>query len=188
MSESIDLSAGPAPLVAAMSSVQTETGSTFFAGFVIQPTDQLCAAIASAYDLLMENPTICKIQLHCDGVVLPGSDYYRLADSALSESEQEQLEDVLNALSEGGARAVASDEVALFNSASANGIGGMTLTISKYSPPSIRVHEKYSYEEFTSGNFEELSPPAQQRFLAAIYAPQAPGALACPEATPACTA
>jgi hypothetical protein len=146
----------PSQIVAALSSSGGDTGTTYFAGYVLDITDKLRETIDRMYEVLAGDDDIHSIAINVSGFVVPGGDNDGPDD--VREHDKEKLEELIDDLQQVEPRAPTAKELRLLKKMEVHGCRGERLVISKYVDPYIVCHEKYGYEEFTSVSIGLLSP------------------------------
>ena len=145
-----------------ISSDSGELASSFFAGYVLDVDENLKAEINQAWEILAKNSSFHSIQIEVRGNALPGSDYF---GDQPSERDRERLADTLDALVE--PRAVRKRESALLKRCAVWGARGHRLVVCRFVAPSLRLHQKYDGEQFTSPWLDMLAPEGLKREWAA---------------------
>lgn len=146
----------PSQIVAALSSSGGDTGTTYFAGYVLDVTDKLREKIDSLYEVVTSDDDIHSIAISVSGFVVPGGE--NDGPDNVRESDKEKLEELIDDLQQVEPRAPTAKELRLLKKMEVHGCCGERLVISKYVDPYIVCHEKYGYEEFTSVSIGLLAP------------------------------
>ena len=152
----------PTQIVASLSSSGGDSGTTYFAGYVLDVSDKLREKIDQYYEVVAGDDGLHSISLDISGFALPGGD--NDGPDGVRERDKEKLEELLDKLQEDEPRAPTSREFNFLKKMEAYGCRGERLVITKYSDPFIVCHEKYGYEEFSSVSIGLLAPAGLVRY------------------------
>lgn len=146
----------PTHIAAALSSNGGETGTTYFAAYVLDVDPALQEKIDRMWEIVDADNDIHSISINVSGIAMPGSDNDGASEQG--EENEERLEEIVEDLQEGSPRPPSDSELEFFKKMVVGGCRGERLVITKYSSPYILCHEKYGYEEFSSSPIEILKP------------------------------
>ena len=121
----------PTQIVASLSSSGGDSGTTYFAGYVLDVSDKLREKIDQYYEVVAGDDGLHSISLDISGFALPGGD--NDGPDGVRERDKEKLEELLDKLQEDEPRAPTSREFNFLKKMEAYGCRGERLVITKYS-------------------------------------------------------
>lgn len=130
-----------------------DAGSEEFGGYILEVDATLTAKIDRLWEMLRDDPSLDHIALHVGGFALPGAHNCR---TELDKRDEQRLDELIDRTD--GARHVPRRARRWLARCEAYGAAGPLLLVHRHTGPSVQVHDKGDYEQFSSAAIDLLTP------------------------------